>query len=62
VHRVVRDVDDVVAPSRAVGQDRGDAGNGIGSSIDDTVEVDEQQQTHALDRSGARRSAPDEGS
>jgi len=41
VHRVVRDVDDVVAEVGAVRQDGRDAGDGIRAPIDDPVEVDE---------------------
>ncbi len=46
VHRVVRHVDDVVAEGRSRREDRGHARNGIGASIDDTVEVDEQEEHH----------------
>ena len=46
VHRVVRHVDDVVAPGRAVRQDFRDAGYWLLAAIDDAVEIDEQQQTH----------------
>ena len=53
VHRVVRDVDDVVAAGRPVGEDRGDARDGLGAAIDDAVEVDQEEQAHAPDRSRA---------
>ena len=56
VHRVVRHVHHVVAAGDAVGEDRGDAGHGVGAAIDDTVEVDEEEQAHAADRS--RRPEP----
>ena len=46
VHRVVRDVDDVVATGRAIGQDRGDARHGVRAAIDDAVEIDQQQEAH----------------
>ena len=36
-----------------VGQDGGDARDRLGAAIDDAVEVDEEEETHAPDRSGA---------
>ena len=51
VHRVVRDVDDVVAAGGPVGEDGGHARHGVGAAIDDAVEVDEEEQAHAADRS-----------
>ena len=43
VHRVVGDVDDVVAGGGPLGEERGDAGDGIGAAIDDAVEIDEEE-------------------
>jgi hypothetical protein len=51
-HRVVRHVDDVVAPADAVRQDGGDARHRVRAAIDDAVEVDEQQQTTEKGRHG----------
>ena len=59
VHRVVGDVDDVVAAGGPVGQDCRHAGHGVRAAIDDAVEVDEEQQTHAADRSRASSRAYD---
>jgi hypothetical protein len=59
VHRVVRDVDDVVAARRPVGEHRRDTRDGVGTAIDDTVEVDEEEQAHAPDRSRGRDRAYD---
>ena len=46
VHRVVGDVDDVVATGRAIGKDRGDARDRIGAAVDDAIEIDEQEEAH----------------
>ena len=46
VHRVVGDVHDVVATDGAIGKDRRDAGHGIAAAVDDTVEIDQQEETH----------------
>ena len=46
MHRVVRHVDDVIAPRRAIGEDGGDACNGVGPAVDDTIEIDEQEKAH----------------
>ena len=43
VHRVVRDVHDVVAARRPIGQHGGDAGHRLGAAIDDAVEIDEEE-------------------
>jgi hypothetical protein len=37
-----------------IGQDGRDAGHGVGTAIDHTVEIDEQEEGHAPDRSAAR--------
>ena len=46
VHRVVRDVDDVVARRRAPREDGGDARDGIVAAVHDAVEVDEEEESH----------------
>ena len=46
VHRVVRDVHDVVAGRGTPGEDLGDARNGIGAAVHDAVEVDQEEQGH----------------
>ncbi len=46
VHRVVGDVDDVVAQRRSGGEDGGNARDGILAAIDDAIEVDEQEEGH----------------
>ena len=56
VHRVVGHVHDVIAAGGTVGEDRGHAGHGVGAAIHDAVEVDEEEQAHAADRS--RRPIP----
>ena len=59
VHRVVGDVDDVVATGRAIGKDRGDARHRLAGAIDDAVEIDQQQESHRPDRSRATSGAYD---
>jgi len=56
VHRVIRDVDDVIAPAGARSKHGSDPRHGFGAAVDDTVEIDEKQQTHEADRS--RRFGP----
>ena len=46
VHRVVGDVDHVVAGVRARHQHGRDAGHGIVAAIDDAVEIDQEEQGH----------------
>ena len=46
VHRVVGDVDDVVAARRPIGQHRGDARHRVGAAIDDAIEVDQEEEAH----------------
>ena len=60
VHRVVRDVHDVVALGSPIGEDRSDTRDGFGAAIHDAVEVDEQQQAHATDRSRGPAGAYDQ--
>jgi hypothetical protein len=43
VHRVVRDVDDVVALGRPVGEDGRDTRHGVSATVDDAVEIDEEE-------------------
>jgi hypothetical protein len=59
MHRVVRDIDDVVAARSSIGQDGRDARDGLGTAVYDTVEVDEEEQAHAPDRSRGRPYAYD---
>jgi hypothetical protein len=56
VHRVVRDVDDVVARRGARGQDVRDARDRVGAPIDDAIEIDEEQEGH---RAGCYRAPGD---
>ena len=61
VHRVVRDVDHVVAGSSPGGEDLGHAWDGLGAAVHHAVEVDEQEEAHPRDGSrhlGIGRSGP----
>ena len=59
VHRVVRDVDDVVAARGAIRQHGGHARDRVRAAVDDAVEVDQEEEAHAPDRSRAPAGAYD---
>jgi len=46
VHRIVRDVYDVIAARGPIGQDGSDARNGFDTAVDDAIEVDQQEEAH----------------
>jgi hypothetical protein len=61
VHRIVGHVHDVVATGRPIGQDGSDTGHGLRAAVDDTVEIDQQEQAHTIDRSRGSDAAYDSG-
>ena len=58
VHRVVGDVDDVVAERRAPGERRADAWDALRRAVDDAIEIDEEEHGAMLPSGHASIAAP----